>query len=87
MAKRKITCTFYMGGERIEKLTSEQCERMVKKVGEAMSLYYTAHPEEYVQLKSTTQINNSNLRIGEQKDEMDCNLLAGRGKLGKADRG
>ena len=60
MAKRKITCTFYMGGERIEKLTSEQCERMAKKVGEAMSLYYTAHPEEYAQLKSTTQKTTQN---------------------------
>ena len=54
MAKKeqKLTCTFFVGGKQVDRLTEEQCERMAQKVGEAMSLYYTAHPEEYRKLKT-----------------------------------
>ncbi len=50
MAK-KLTCTFYMGGEPIERVTDEWREVMMKRVSEAMSLYYTAHPDEYAKIK------------------------------------
>ncbi len=50
--EQKLTCTFFVGGKQVEKLTPEQCERMAQKVGEVMSLYYTAHPAEYAKLNS-----------------------------------
>lgn len=50
--EQKLTCTFFVGGKQVEKLTPEQCERMAQKVGETLSLYYTAHPQEYIQLKT-----------------------------------
>ena len=54
MARKEqtLTCTFFVGGKQVERLTPEQCERMAQKVGEVMSLYYTANPEEYSQLKT-----------------------------------
>ena len=50
--EKKLTCTFFVGGKQVEKLTPEQCERMAQRVGEVLSLYYSAHPEEYRKLKS-----------------------------------
>lgn len=57
MARKEqtLTCTFFVGGKQVDKLTDEQCERMAQKVGETLSIYYTAHPDEYRQLKSTTK--------------------------------
>ena len=50
--EKKLTCTFFVGGKQVEKLTPEQCERMAQRVGEVLSLYYTANPEEYRKLKT-----------------------------------
>lgn len=50
MKDKPLTVTFHIGSEQVEKLTSEQCERMAQKLSETMSLYYTAHPEEYSKL-------------------------------------
>lgn len=52
MAKQ-LTCTFFVCGVPVEKITSEQAEKMAQKIGEAMSNYYTAHPEEYSKIKGT----------------------------------
>jgi hypothetical protein len=52
MKNTKLTCTFYIGGERVEKLTAEQSEVILKRLSTAMSHYYTQHPEEYASLKS-----------------------------------
>lgn len=52
MAKQqKLTYTFYVGGVQVEKLTPEQTKRMAERIGDAMSLYYSRHPEEYLKLK------------------------------------
>ena len=51
MKKKELTCTFYIGGKQVETLTEEQRERMAQKLSEAMSIYYTAHPDEYLKLK------------------------------------
>ncbi len=52
MKKQKLlTCTFYIGGKQVETLTEEQRERMAQKLSETMSIYYTAHPDEYLKLK------------------------------------
>ena len=48
---KKLTVTLHIGGKQVEKLTEEQCDRMAKKLSEAMSIYYTAHPEEYTKIK------------------------------------
>ena len=52
MKEKKLTCTFHIGGKQVEKLTPEQSERMAQQVGEVLSLYYTAHPEEYKKMQS-----------------------------------
>ena len=51
MKDTKLTVTIHIGGKQVDKLTDEQCERMAQRLSEAMSIYYTAHPEEYSKLK------------------------------------
>lgn len=51
MATTELTVTLYIGRERVEKLTDDQVKRMAQKIGEAMSLYYAQHPEEYKKIK------------------------------------
>ena len=51
MRETKLTVTIHIGGKQVDKLTEEQKERMAQRLSEAMSLYYTAHPEEYAKLK------------------------------------
>lgn len=52
MKEKKLTVTLHIGGKQIDKLTPEQSERMAQRLSEAMSLYYTAHPEEYKRIKT-----------------------------------
>ncbi len=52
MATNDLTVTFYIGGERVDKLTDDQAKRIAQKFGEALSTYYTAHPGEYKKIKS-----------------------------------
>ena len=51
MKDTKLTVTLHIGGKQVETLTTEQSERMAQRLSEAMSLYYTAHPTEYNNLK------------------------------------
>ena len=51
MKDTKLTVTLHIGGKQVETLTTEQSERMAQRLSEAMSLYYTAHPTEYTNLK------------------------------------
>ena len=53
MARKEqtLTCTFYVGGKQVDKLTPEYLDKMAQRLGEVMSLYYTAHPDEYRKLK------------------------------------
>ena len=48
---KKLTCTFFVGDKQVDKLTPEYLEKMAKRLGEVMSIYYTQHPTEYQQLK------------------------------------
>ena len=50
MKKKPLTFTLHIGGQQVETLTEEQLECISKRLSEAMSLYYTAHPQEYQQL-------------------------------------
>lgn len=52
MKRRELTFTLHIGGRQVETLTEEQREKMAQRLSEAMSLYYTAHPEEFKKLKS-----------------------------------
>lgn len=49
--KKPLTFTLHIGGKQVESLTDEQCEKMAQKFGEAVNLYYTAHPDEFLKLK------------------------------------
>lgn len=51
MRGKPLTFTLYVGDKQVETLTEEQRDRLAQRLSEAMSLYYTAHPEEYVKLK------------------------------------
>jgi hypothetical protein len=51
MEKKKLTCTFFLGGKPIEKLTSQQTGSIAARLGEVMSRYYTAHLDEFKKLK------------------------------------
>ena len=50
MNKGTLTVTLHIGGKQVDSLTSEQSERMAERLSGAMSIYYTAHPEEYSRL-------------------------------------
>ena len=52
MKDTKLTFTLHIGDKQIDKLTDEQWKRMAERLSETMSLYYTAHPEEYKNVKS-----------------------------------
>ncbi len=53
--EQKLTYTIFVGGQPVDKLTPEQIDRMAARIGEAMSTYYTAHPQEYAKLKGKNQ--------------------------------
>ena len=51
MKKTKLTVTLHIGGKQIDTLTPDQRERMAQRLSETMSLYYTANPSEYQQIR------------------------------------
>lgn len=51
MRDKKLTVSIHIGGKQVESLTPEQCENVSKRLSETMSLYYTANPKEYSQIK------------------------------------
>lgn len=51
MKDTKLTVTLHIGGKQVDKLTSEQSERMAQRLSETMSLYYTARPKEFSDLQ------------------------------------
>ena len=52
---KALTCTFFVGGMPVKELTPEQIEKIAQRVGKAMSTYYTAHPEEYKNIKGANK--------------------------------
>ena len=52
--EQKLTYTIYVGGKPVDELTPEQLDRMADRLSEAMSTYYTAHPEEYAKIKTAS---------------------------------
>ncbi len=53
---KKITYSFYVGGEKVDKLTEEQKDKMAEAFGQGLSDYYTAHPDEYVKLCENSKL-------------------------------
>lgn len=51
MKEKKLTCTFHIGDKQIDKLTPEQTECLAERLSEVMSIYYTAHHDEYKQIQ------------------------------------
>lgn len=52
MKDKKLTVTFHIGGKQVDSLTHEQCENMAQRLSETMSLYYSANPKEYSNIKN-----------------------------------
>lgn len=57
MARKEqtLTCTFYVGGKQVDKLSPEYLDKMAQRLGETMSIYYTQHLTEYKQLKGISK--------------------------------
>ena len=55
MAKKEttLTCTFFVGSRPVDKLTPEQLDKISERFGEALSLYYSNHINEYAKIKLT----------------------------------
>lgn len=51
MKDTKLTVSLHIGGKQVDRLTPNQTERMAQRLEETMSLYYTANPEEYREIK------------------------------------
>ena len=51
MKERKLTVTLHIGGKQVERLSAEQIDCMAARLTQAMSLYYTAHPDEFKNIK------------------------------------
>ena len=51
MKNKPLTVTLHIGGKQVESLTSEQLDRMSKKLSEVMSAYYSANPDEFSKIK------------------------------------
>jgi hypothetical protein len=49
--KKALTGTIHIGGKQVDKLTEEQLERMAQRLSETMSIYYTAHLDEFKKIK------------------------------------
>ena len=47
---KPLTVTLHIGDKQIDRLTPGQCEEILKRLSETMSLYYTAHADEYKKL-------------------------------------
>lgn len=47
MARKEITVKLFIGGKQVDRLPADYCEQMNQKLSEAMSRYYTEHPDEY----------------------------------------
>ena len=53
--QKKLTCTYYIGGRHVDSLPPEYLDKMAKRIGEAMSIYFTAHLEEYKKIKGANK--------------------------------
>lgn len=50
--RKELTCTFFVGDKRVDKLTEEQSEIIAQRLSVAMSRYYTRHIDEFIRLSA-----------------------------------
>ena len=55
MAGKTLTCTYYVSGKQVERLTPEHLEKMAQRIGETLSRFYSAHPSEYQKIKTESR--------------------------------
>ena len=48
---KELTVTLFVGGKQVDTLTPEQRKRMAQRLSERMSVYYTAHLDEFLKIK------------------------------------
>lgn len=51
MAGKALTCTFFVSGKQVERLTPEHLDKMAQRIGETLSRFYSVHPDEYRKIK------------------------------------
>ena len=51
MAGKALTCTYYVSGKQVERLTPEHLDKMAQRIGETLSKFYSVHPDEYRKIK------------------------------------
>ena len=51
-AQKPLKFRLFVNGQQVEKLTEEQCDRLMQQLSERMSEYYTQHPDQYERLLS-----------------------------------
>ena len=51
MKQKPLTVTLHIGGKQVDRLTDEQTDRMVKRLSETMSRFYTANLDEFRKIK------------------------------------
>lgn len=49
---KPLTVTLHIGGKQIDKLSAEQIEKMAQNLSKSMSRYYSAHLEEFADIKT-----------------------------------
>ena len=54
----ELTVSFHIGNKQVESLSGELINKMSERLTETMSLYYTAHPDEYLNLKGERNENS-----------------------------
>ena len=52
---KALTCTYFVSGKQVERLTPEHLDKMAKRIGETLSRYYSVHPEEYKNIKGANK--------------------------------
>ena len=48
---KELTVTLFVGEEQVDTLTPEQRKCIAQKLSERMSIYYTAHLDEFLKIK------------------------------------
>lgn len=49
--KKELTVTLYVDGKQVETLTEAQRQVVADRFSEALSRYYSRHPEEYLKIR------------------------------------
>lgn len=57
--KKPLTFTIHLNGVQVDRIPDDIAQRMADRIGDAMSRYYTAHPDEYQRIKGGSQNEKS----------------------------